>query len=64
MNDDITFNQDHNEEDRILRERGFDPDELTDEERKEILGDVLDDDPENDHLGNIMPADERDGTDA
>jgi hypothetical protein len=62
--DDSTFNEERNERDRILREHGYDPHELTDEEKNDILSDILDDDPDNDRLGNVVSGDERDGTDA
>jgi len=62
--DDSTFNEARNERDRILRERGYNPHELSDEEKNDILNDMLDDDPGNDRLGNIVSGDERDGTDA
>jgi hypothetical protein len=62
--DDLTFDEERNERHRILRERGYDPGELTLEEQNEILADDFDDDPDNDRLGNVVPGDERDGTDA
>ncbi len=62
--DDITFDEERNEHERILRERGYNPDELTLEEQDDILTDDFDGDEDNNRLGNVMPADERDGTDA
>jgi hypothetical protein len=62
--DDITFDEERNERHRVLRERGYDPEELTLEEQEDILADDFDDDEDNNRLGNVMPADERDGTDA
>lgn len=61
--DSSTFDEERNEHERILRERGFDPDELTVEEQQNILNDSLDDNPDNDRLGNIIPGEEQDGTD-
>lgn len=55
------------EQDRLLLERGYKPSELSQAEKDEILQDLADtggDDTDNDREANIMPADERDGTDA
>lgn len=64
FSDDAAFDEEQRERERILRERGYDPRELTIEEQDRILTDSLDDDAENDRLGNVMPADERDNADA
>jgi len=61
--DDLTFDEERNERHRVLRERGYDPDELTLEEQDDILTDAFGDE-DNNRLGSVMPADERDGTDA
>jgi hypothetical protein len=49
------------ERDALLRERGYDPDELTDAEQEAVLEDI-DKDPTNDQLANIVPDEEDDGT--
>lgn len=60
---DYTFNEQRNEEDRWLREHGYNPDELSDEERKELLDhDKPEPDADNDELSDVVPGDEKDGT--
>lgn len=51
------------ERDALLRERGYDPSELSRKEQDEILADILDTDDDNDRLGEITPSDEKDGND-
>lgn len=64
MNDD--FQQDESvdleAEEALLRERGYDPQELSEEDKRDILADVADSDADNDRLGNVGPADQRDGS--
>lgn len=62
INDDLfegTFNKDKNEQDRVLRERGYDPSELSDDEKRSLLADFdSHDDPDNARLSDITPADD------
>lgn len=64
FDDAAMLDEERNERERILRERGYNPEELTIDEQDEILTDDFDGDKDNNRLGNVIPADERDGTDA
>lgn len=53
-----TFNLGKNEQDRVLREHGHDPRELSDDEKQSLLADLgSQDDADSDQLSDIRPGD-------
>jgi len=63
MNEDNITDEQRNEEDRILREFGYEPSELSAEERHDLLVDLTQEDSaDNDSLRSATPKDEQDDT--
>lgn len=61
LDDDLfegTYNLGKNEQDRVLREHGHNPKELSDDEKKTLLADLdVGDDTDSDRLSDIAPGD-------
>lgn len=54
-----TFNKDKNYQDQILREHGYEPKELTDDEKRTLLADLDDPgDPDDSKLSSADPDDQ------
>lgn len=64
---DPALNEDKNENDVLLRERGLRPEELSPEERKDLVddirGDSIDNDEDADKLSDVTTDEESDGND-
>lgn len=67
LHNDPALNEDKNEEDRLLRERGIRPGELSSDERKDLVddmrGDSIEDDEDADKLSDVTTDEESDGND-
>jgi hypothetical protein len=65
--DDQTSDELANQEDANLRQHGLDPDELTDDEREDIIGDINDNndqlDEDAEHLSDVTTPEETDDND-
>ncbi len=67
LHDDPILNEDRAEEDLLLRRRGYDPGELSEEERSDLVddirGDAVSGDDDDDQLSDVLPPEEADGND-